>query len=212
MTLAAKEASAPGATTDNKIWQVILAAGVGTMIEWYDFFLIGSLTVVLALKFYPPGNATFAYLAYLATFAIASRHYVIDRSRGAITFGGGDRGLIPLAGKNNIKCAQYQYGGGAKGNVDAGAITKLRTTIPFIASVTNPSAADGGGDEEGLDRVQERGPQTLKHRDRAVTWEDFEWLVREASPKVAKVRCLPTRDPSLRFRPDRKSTRLNSSH
>src|SRR5574341_424325 len=130
-----------------------------------------------------------------------SRHYVIDRSRGAITFGGGDRGLIPLAGKNNIKCAQYQYGGGAKGNVDAAAITKLRTTIPFIASVTNPSAADGGGDEEGLDRVQERGPQTLKHRDRAVTWEDFEWLVREASPKVAKVRCLPTRDPSLRFRP-----------
>jgi hypothetical protein len=126
---------------------------------------------------------------------------VIDRGRGAITFGGKDRGLIPSARKNNIKCAQYQYGGGAKGNVDEGTINKLRTTIPFIASVMNPSAADGGGDEEGLDRVRERGPQTLKHRDRAVTWEDFEWLVREASPKVAKVRCLPTRDPSLRFRP-----------
>src|SRR5262249_48401137 len=53
-----------------KIWQIILAAAVGTMIEWYDFNIFGSLTAVLAPKFYPPGNNTFAYLAYLATFAI----------------------------------------------------------------------------------------------------------------------------------------------
>src|SRR5262245_15220199 len=83
MALAAKEASAPSATTGYKIWQVILAAAVGTMIEWYDFFIFGSLTAVLALKFYPPGNTTFAYLAYLATFAIG----FVVRPFGALFFG-----------------------------------------------------------------------------------------------------------------------------
>jgi len=52
------------------IWRVIMASSVGTMIEWYDFYIFGSLAAVLALKFYPPGNDTFAYVAYLATFAV----------------------------------------------------------------------------------------------------------------------------------------------
>src|SRR5499426_3573276 len=83
MALAEKGASAPSGASDHKIWQVILAAAVGTMIEWYDFVIFGSLTAVLALKFYPPGNTTFAYLAYLATFAIG---FVI-RPFGALLFG-----------------------------------------------------------------------------------------------------------------------------
>ena len=39
---------------------VILASAVGTMIEWYDFYIFGSLAAVLSPKFYPPGNDTFA--------------------------------------------------------------------------------------------------------------------------------------------------------
>ncbi len=129
-----------------------------------------------------------------------SRHYIIDLNNGNITFGNGERGMIPPAGKNNIKCS-YQAGGGVKGNVQAGTITKLRTTFPYIDSVTNHETASGGDDKENLDRVRERGPQTLKHRDRAVTYEDFEWLVREASSGVAKVKCLPTRDTHLQLKP-----------
>src|SRR5215813_6642301 len=83
MALAARGASTPGALHDYKIWKVILAAAVGTMIEWYDFYIFGSLTAVLALKFYPPGNNTFAYLAYLATFAIG----LVVRPFGALFFG-----------------------------------------------------------------------------------------------------------------------------
>src|SRR5215468_5922791 len=83
MALAANEAGAPTGASDNKLWQVILAAAVGTMIEWYDLFIFGVLTVVLASKFYPPGNATFAYLAYLATFAIG----FVVRPFGALFFG-----------------------------------------------------------------------------------------------------------------------------
>ena len=47
------------------IWRVILASAAGTLIEWYDFFIFGSLVAVLSLKFYPPGNEIFAYIAYL---------------------------------------------------------------------------------------------------------------------------------------------------
>ncbi len=56
--------------SSSKIWMVILASSVGTMIEWYDFYIFGSLAAVLSTKFYPPGNNTFAMIAYLATFFI----------------------------------------------------------------------------------------------------------------------------------------------
>src|SRR5258707_3734619 len=66
--------SAPITSSDqistSKIWSVILASSVGTMIEWYDFYIFGSLAAVLSTKFYPPGNNTFAMIAYLATFFI----------------------------------------------------------------------------------------------------------------------------------------------
>src|ERR1700736_5370719 len=65
------------------IWRVILASSVGTMIEWYDFYIFGSLAATLALKFYPPGNDTFAYVAYLATFAVG----FLVRTFGALFFG-----------------------------------------------------------------------------------------------------------------------------
>jgi len=66
-----------------KIWGVILASSVGTMIEWYDFYIFGLLVAFLAPKFYPPGNELFAYIAYLATFAIG----FMVRPFGALFFG-----------------------------------------------------------------------------------------------------------------------------
>src|SRR6266480_4181419 len=72
-----------GGTAAPNIWGVILASSVGTMIEWYDFYIFGSLAAVLSLKFYPPGNATFAYIAYLATFAVG----FMVRPFGALFFG-----------------------------------------------------------------------------------------------------------------------------
>ncbi|MCZ7398929.1 MAG: putative baseplate assembly protein [Candidatus Methanoperedens sp.] len=138
---------------------------------------------------------------YLYSSGPYSRHYIIDRNKGMITFGDGVMGMIPPAEKDNIRCS-YQYGGGVNGNnVGVQSITKLRTAFPFVESVTNYEDSDGGEDRKDLDWLRERGPQTIKHRDRAVTYEDFEWLVREASPKVAKVKCLPTTDPGRNFRP-----------
>jgi hypothetical protein len=47
-----------------------MTSSVGTMIEWYDFYIFGSLAVYLSPKFYPPGNETLALIAYLSTFAV----------------------------------------------------------------------------------------------------------------------------------------------
>lgn len=130
-----------------------------------------------------------------------SRHYIIDNNTGKIRFGDGEKGMIPPVGKDNIRCGFYRYGGGAEGNVKVDEITKLRTSFPYIDAVTNPIAADGGADQEDLDRVRDRGTQTIKHRERAVTYEDFEWIVREASSKIAKVKALATTSPDQQFRP-----------
>ncbi len=81
--MASRASAAPAEIHEYNIWSVILASAVGTMIEWYDFYIFGSLTAVLALKFYPPGNDTFAYIAYLATFAVG----FLVRPFGALFFG-----------------------------------------------------------------------------------------------------------------------------
>ncbi len=69
--------------TKGMIWKVIGASAVGTMIEWYDFYIFGSLAGIIAPLFYPPGNDTFAYIAYLATFAVG----FVVRPFGALFFG-----------------------------------------------------------------------------------------------------------------------------
>ena len=68
---------------EKKIWQVIFASSVGTMIEWYDFYIFGTLASFIATQFYPKGNDTVSYLATLATFATG----FIVRPFGAIVFG-----------------------------------------------------------------------------------------------------------------------------
>ena len=68
---------------DYKIWQVIAASAVGTMIEWYDFYIFGSLATVISPLFYPRGDETLALIAYLSTFAVG----FIVRPFGALFFG-----------------------------------------------------------------------------------------------------------------------------
>jgi MFS family permease len=68
---------------DYKIWQVISASAVGTMIEWYDFYIFGSLATVISPLFYPKGNNTLALIAYLSTFAVG----FVVRPFGALFFG-----------------------------------------------------------------------------------------------------------------------------
>src|SRR5688500_16867271 len=84
-------ANSPEASTINqsadiskgKIWQVIGASSAGTVIEWYDFYIFGSLAAIISPLFYPKGNDTLALIAYLSTFAVG----FIVRPFGALFFG-----------------------------------------------------------------------------------------------------------------------------
>jgi len=83
MSSAAIPVTSSDQISTQKIWMVILASSVGTMIEWYDFYIFGSLAFIISPKFYPPGNNTFAFIAYLSTFAVG----FMVRPFGALFFG-----------------------------------------------------------------------------------------------------------------------------
>ena len=63
--------------------RIILASAAGTMIEWYDFYIFGSLASVIAGKFYHTGTPLGDIIAWLAAFAVG----FIVRPFGAIVFG-----------------------------------------------------------------------------------------------------------------------------
>jgi MFS family permease len=83
MTVPHPRATSGPVPVDKGIWQVISASAVGTMIEWYDFYIFGSLASVISPLFYPGGNDTLALIAYLSTFAVG----FVVRPFGALFFG-----------------------------------------------------------------------------------------------------------------------------
>ena len=80
MTTAPRDETAPA---EQAPWRVILAASLGTLFEWYDFYLYGSLAVFFGTLFFPPGNERAALLASLATFGAGFG----VRPLGALVFG-----------------------------------------------------------------------------------------------------------------------------
>jgi predicted phage baseplate assembly protein len=131
------------------------------------------------------------------------KHYTWDAASGTIRFGPRIRypngtmrqhGAVPPTDAEII-VSTYRYGGGSAGNVGAGTLTAMQTTIPYIGRVTNLRPASGGVDPETVENAKLRGPMTLRTGQRAVTADDFERLTMESSPAVARARCLPPREP-----------------
>ncbi|MCH7625305.1 MAG: putative baseplate assembly protein [Chloroflexi bacterium] len=141
----------------------------------------------------------------VSDFAASShedKHFTFDAVSGEVRFGpvirtpsGEERqyGAVPPAGMS-IGLTSYRFGGGPNGNVGPDTLTALKSSIPYVASVTNRRVASGGVDPEGIEYAKMRGPQTLRTRNRAVTEEDFEHLAREASPSVVRARCIQPRE------------------
>ena len=74
---------APAAGAPSEARRVVLASSLGTVFEWYDFYLYGSLAVFFGGLFFPRGNETAALLASLATFGAG----FAVRPFGALLFG-----------------------------------------------------------------------------------------------------------------------------
>ena len=126
------------------------------------------------------------------------RCFILDRSAGEVVLGPAVRqpdgtmqyyGAVPPKGAV-LRIRNYHTGGGRGGNVARGALSVLKSSIPFIDGVTNRVAASGGVDGEDIEAAKIRGPIMLRTLGRAVTPEDYEQLAREAAPEVARVRCV----------------------
>src|SRR5688572_6754184 len=112
------KASARAPVAERKIWQVITASAVGTMIEWYDFYIFGSLASVISPLFYPAGNETLALIAYLSTFAVG----FVVRPFGALFFGR----IGDLVGRKYAFLVTL---------IIMGAVTALIGVLPTYASI-----------------------------------------------------------------------------
>lgn len=130
------------------------------------------------------------------------RHYTLDTVSGELRLGPAVReqdgtiklyGAVPPRGANLV-FSSYRTGGGQEGNVQASILNTLKTSIPFVARVSNRVAASGGLDAETLESAMMRAPKLLRSRERAVTESDYEFLARQALPAtVCRVKCLQPR-------------------
>ncbi|MEM7802767.1 MAG: putative baseplate assembly protein, partial [Chloroflexota bacterium] len=126
-------------------------------------------------------------------------HFTLDSITGEVRLGAAIRqpdgqvrqyGAIPPFNAR-VLFTQYRTGGGLEGNIEAGVLNTLKSSIPYIDRVVNRTNARGGLDAETVEQARVRAPMLLRSRERAVTAEDFEFLTQDTFPDlVARVRCL----------------------
>jgi predicted phage baseplate assembly protein len=126
--------------------------------------------------------------------------FELDAEAGTLRLGDGVRGRVPER-QMRVRLASGRFGGGRAGNLPANSLTEIAATridgspAPAL-KVAQPLATIGGGDAETIAGAQRRIPSYLRHRERAVTVEDYNALAFEApGVDVARVDLLP------RFKP-----------
>lgn len=121
--------------------------------------------------------------------------YLLDPESGRIRFGDGLRGARPPAGAQ-IR-ADYAYGAGRAGNLGRDAIA-ASPSLPAGFAVSNPVRTWGGAEGETPAEAEKQVSRFLQHRDRLVTAEDFESIVRRApGVDIGRVEVLPAFSPEL---------------
>jgi len=97
-------------------------------------------------------------------------------------------GSVPPKG-SVLRFTRYQHGGGFVGNVSPGAISVPKTSIPYVASVTNRERALGGRDAQSLEDAKLKAARYLRSPRRAVTADDFEFHATQV-PGISRACCL----------------------
>ncbi len=123
--------------------------------------------------------------------------FQLDPEAGEIRFGDGIRGRVPEAGAR-IKVAFMRAGGGAAGNLPPGSLGGIEALAPdgrriearLVVRQALPTR--GGADAETLEEAERRIPARLRHRERAVTADDYRDLARETpGTPLGRVEVLP---------------------
>jgi predicted phage baseplate assembly protein len=138
-----------------------------------------------------------------AAQARSARVFTLDSEAGVVRFGDGIRGKIPDGGQR-IRIAKMRSGGGRAGNLPAGSLKEISgrdlTGKPITTlKATQPLSLTGGEDAETLEAGEKRIPDLFRHRDRAVTEDDFRRLAIETpGVDIGRVELLPRFKPHQR--------------
>ncbi len=131
-----------------------------------------------------------------AQVARSASAFELDAEAGTLRFGDGIRGRTPER-QMRVRLAYGRFGGGRNGNLPAGALKELSAQrveggrAPAI-KVHQPLATEGGEDAETLVQAERRIPAMLRHRERAVTADDYRRLAYEAPGlDVGRVELMP---------------------
>ena len=130
--------------------------------------------------------------------------YTLDPEAGLVAFGDNLHGMIPPQGRR-IRVGTMRSGGGVNGNLPPGTLKAISArdqanqAVTQKITVTQPIATTGGADAESLDAAQKRIPAWLRHRDRAVTVDDYKSLAESIpSAGIGRVEVLPLFKPQTR--------------
>lgn len=139
-----------------------------------------------------------------AAAASDRRAFELDPAEGVARLGDGVRGRIPALGRR-FRVLTMRSGGGEAGNLPAGtlkAISATTVTGENVGSrfvIAQPMALTGGAEAETLAEAEKRIPARLRHRERAVTADDYRTLAFETpGVKVGRVEMLPRFKPQQR--------------
>jgi predicted phage baseplate assembly protein len=165
---------------------------------------IDSETLVLQVEETDRGYQPWQLVDDLATMGRDASAFTLDSEAGTVRFGDGVRGRIPESGRR-IRVGFMRAGGGLGGNLPPGLLTDISArqidgqNVTRKLKVLQPMATDGGDDAETLDEAERRIPAVFRHRDRAVTEDDFRALAVEApGVRVGRVEVL------ARFKPQQR--------
>lgn len=138
--------------------------------------------------------------ATFATTGARDRVYLLDRAGGRMLFGNGTSGMIPPLGAA-VVVRLMRSGGGARGNLPAGAISQMLAALAGVEAAYNLLPSEGGSDSETVAAFRRRGSARLQSRGRAVTSKAFEALAYESSAAIGYARAIPMRSAMGRTRP-----------
>ena len=122
-----------------------------------------------------------------------ARVYELDAANGVLRFGDGIHGRVLPAGFESV-VVQGSYGGGSRGNLPAGAVTEFLASVPHIASFSNITPMSGGADPLPQCELEELGNRRFHNRERVVSAQDYEDLVKLNFPHVKQIRCFAGMD------------------
>lgn len=163
------------------IYQDVIGTSTGAPVQ--SFKLNYTMALIDTLEVYVnegQGQQLWSRVDSFLDYDENSRVYMVsvdDFDVCTITFGNGLKGKVPLAYPNGI-VANYRIGGGEASNVSANIITELDSSVAYVDSTFNLEATTLGHEKESLESIKENAPASYRTRDRLVTLEDYEDLLR----------------------------------